>query len=293
MTIRPPVNLEEIEARALAATPNMAPTDVWEIDREEDGDFEESPSDLMRVTKIGLLAIEGHDYDYDYSGGECRDDQIAMIEADCTFVAHARADVLALVPEVRALREALTVITEESTDDGAVACARAALGLPSLGDEELEDLVAARAGTPPATSPREARLVRAFGRILCAKGEESYEESEAMWQEAEEVIAECAEAELAAPPPDTSADGDGFKQRVDRFDGGSIVYAPTVEQMEAALVALAPNDYPVAHLGNWSVCRCTCGSPRAGGLRCPGCGSTFDAYEREKRERRADPSGEG
>lgn len=50
----------------------------------------------------------------------------------------------ALVLANREQREALTAIAEESPDGGAVAVARAALGLESLDDEEMRALVAAR-----------------------------------------------------------------------------------------------------------------------------------------------------
>lgn len=111
------------------------------------------------------------------------------------------------------------------------------------------------------------------------------------WCHAALVVAD-AEAERAGAHTEHVEDVNGYAQRSVRHAGGSIVYAPTIPEMEAALGALAPEDHPVAHLGNWAVYRCTCGSPRPGGLRCPACGSTFDDYERAKRRAR-EAAGEG
>lgn len=108
--------VDEIRARLAAATSQ----DVWPIEREEDGDCEESPSDLMMVTRIGLLHIEGHAYSYDYSGDrECRADAIALIEADCALVSNAPSDLAYLLEDNARLQAALDEAVREQREERA------------------------------------------------------------------------------------------------------------------------------------------------------------------------------
>ncbi|MFE9448332.1 hypothetical protein [Streptomyces sp. NPDC006739] len=81
-----PLDLDQIEARAAAATPGPWTTDGWEIYQ---GDGNSAP-DLMA-----------------WVGETCRADDYDGSRNDAAFIAHAREDVAAMAAEIRRLRAEL------------------------------------------------------------------------------------------------------------------------------------------------------------------------------------------
>lgn len=90
-----PEELRAIEARAEAATPGTGPHGAWAITREElIDDFDDEEQATAYPSTIGPIV----DWEHEKIN---TDDGFAQIEADATFIAHARADVPRLLTGLR------------------------------------------------------------------------------------------------------------------------------------------------------------------------------------------------
>jgi hypothetical protein len=99
-----PLNLDEIEARAAAATPGPWTTDGWEIYQGTGAGI----PDLMK-----------------WVGETCRADDYDGSRNDAAFIAHARTDVPAMTAEIRRLRAqvaAVTAVHEKGEHNGLAIC---------------------------------------------------------------------------------------------------------------------------------------------------------------------------